>query len=149
MDNYRFNLPAVFESSSPEETEAIGGKIGRILKAPCVLALRGPLGAGKTCFVRGLALSLGIKETIVSPTYTIVLEYEAPKFPFFHIDAYRLSGDDDFASMGGDEYLESGGIAVVEWSERIPLSLPKDAVFAEIAVLEDGKRFITVSGGYS
>jgi tRNA threonylcarbamoyladenosine biosynthesis protein TsaE len=119
------------------------------------VALKGPLGAGKTCFTKGIARSLGIAEEITSPTYTIVSEYEARDpgdrstvIPFFHIDAYRLKGEDDFSSLGGEEYLGEEGISVVEWAERIAGSLPQDALAAEIEITGGG-RLIRISRGFS
>jgi tRNA threonylcarbamoyladenosine biosynthesis protein TsaE len=102
------------------------------------VALRGGLGAGKTCLVKGIARGLGVREQVTSPTYTIISEYEAykdgEKIPFYHIDAYRLRGDGDFSAMGGDEILDSGGISVIEWSENIPGSLPAGAVIIDMVI---------------
>jgi tRNA threonylcarbamoyladenosine biosynthesis protein TsaE len=110
-----------------------------------VVALRGPLAAGKTCLAKGIALGLGIKEEITSPTYTIVSEYPGV-CPLYHIDAYRLSGDDDFASLGGEEFIYGQGISVVEWSDRIPSSIPPEAVFVDIEPGEGGERKIRITG---
>jgi tRNA threonylcarbamoyladenosine biosynthesis protein TsaE len=131
---------------------AIGEKIALLLHCGSVLALKGPLGAGKTCLTKGIAKALGIKEEVTSPTYTIVSEYETqpPGLPFYHIDAYRLSGDDDFTAMGGEEYLGADGIAVVEWSERIPSALPPETLYAEIEIdKKNGSegRIITIRQG--
>jgi tRNA threonylcarbamoyladenosine biosynthesis protein TsaE len=107
--------------------------------------MRGPLGAGKTCLAKGIARGLGIKEEITSPTYTIVSEYPA-SCPFYHIDAYRLSGDDDFASLGGEEFLYGEGISVVEWSDRIPSSIPPEALFVDIEIRGEEERNIRIAG---
>jgi tRNA threonylcarbamoyladenosine biosynthesis protein TsaE len=134
-------------SASPEETMAAGERLAAHLPKGAVVALRGGLGAGKTCFAKGMARGLGITEEITSPTYTIISEYEAPiKGPFFHIDAYRLAGDDDFTALGGEEYLESEGITVIEWSDRIPGSLPNDAITVDIRIHLDGRRGIEIQG---
>ena len=125
--------------------------IGKLLEKGSVLALRGPLGAGKTCFVKGIARFLGVEEEITSPTYTIVSEYEGQingqRLPFYHIDAYRLQGDDDFCALGGDEYLFGAGLCVVEWSERIPNSLPPEAWIINIEISGDNRRIIRVDRG--
>ena len=125
--------------------------MGKLLEKGSVLALRGPLGAGKTCFVKGIARFLGVEEEITSPTYTIVSEYEGQingqNLPFYHIDAYRLQGDDDFYALGGEEYLFGPGICVVEWSERIPNSLPPDAWIIDIEISGDNRRIIRVDRG--
>jgi tRNA threonylcarbamoyladenosine biosynthesis protein TsaE len=129
-------------SSSPEETIAIGERIARGLKKGSVVALRGGLGAGKTCLTRGIARGLGITEEITSPTYTIVSEYCSGSLQFYHIDAYRLGGDDDFEALGGGEYIDGGGVSVVEWSERLPRSIPQEALVVEIGFLDGDRRSI-------
>ena len=138
-------------SSSPEETIAIGEHIAGFLVKGSVLALRGPLGAGKTCLVKGIARFLAVEEEITSPSYTIVSEYEAKingqTLPLYHIDAYRLQGDDDFNALGGEEYLYGSGIAVVEWSERIPNSLPRNAEIIDIEITHDSCRIIRIARG--
>jgi len=122
-----------------------------LLRKGSVLALRGPLGAGKTCFVKGIARFLAVEEEITSPTYTIVSEYagklNGQDVPFYHIDAYRLQGDDDFYALGGEEYLFGEGVSVVEWSERIPNSLPPEAWIIDIEITDGNRRNIRVSGG--
>jgi tRNA threonylcarbamoyladenosine biosynthesis protein TsaE len=143
-------FPAEFFSNSPEETEALGERFALKLRPGGVLALRGPLGAGKTCFAKGLARGLGVEEEVTSPTYTIVSEYEArpaDPLPLYHIDAYRLRGEDDFEALGGRELLYGGGICVVEWSERIETALPPEAVLVEIEIRGPNSRLIRVSGG--
>ncbi|MDR0597897.1 MAG: tRNA (adenosine(37)-N6)-threonylcarbamoyltransferase complex ATPase subunit type 1 TsaE [Treponema sp.] len=131
-------------AASPEETMAVGEKIAAGLGQGSVVALRGGLGAGKTCLVKGIARGLGIREELTSPTYTIVSEYAAGPLSFYHIDAYRLGGDEDFQALGGDEYVYGRGIAVIEWSDRIPASIPRSALLVSINILEDGRRSIAV-----
>ena len=110
-----------------------------------VVALRGGLGAGKTWLTKGIARGLLISEEITSPTYTIISEYRG-KLPLYHIDAYRLQGDDDFSALGGEELLYDGrGVSVIEWSERIPNSIPEDAIIIEMEILEGTKRRIRIS----
>jgi tRNA threonylcarbamoyladenosine biosynthesis protein TsaE len=112
-----------------------------------VVALRGGLGAGKTCLAKGIARELGVEEEINSPTYTIISEYEtSEKIPFYHIDVYRLGGDEDFEALGGRDLFYQEGIAVIEWSEKIPRSLPEDSVLVEIEILDGEKRRFRVSG---
>jgi len=129
-------------SASPEETLALGERFAQTLKPGSVVALKGGLGAGKTCFVKGIARALGITDTITSPTYTIVSEYDGPT-PLYHIDAYRLNGDEDFESTGAGELLANGkAIAVIEWSERIPRSIPEGAITVEIKITGPESRVI-------
>jgi tRNA threonylcarbamoyladenosine biosynthesis protein TsaE len=134
-----------FVSSSPEETEALGERIARRLKPGSVVALRGGLGSGKTCLTRGIARGMGITETVTSPTYTIITEYPGP-VPLYHIDVWRLSGDEDFESAGGLELLGGDGIAVIEWSERLEHSLPPEAVTVSLDISGPENRRIRVSG---
>jgi tRNA threonylcarbamoyladenosine biosynthesis protein TsaE len=111
-----------------------------------VVALRGGLGAGKTTFTKGFARGLGIREEVTSPTYTIVSEYEG-RLRLHHVDAYRLSGPEDFDSVGGEDLVsDSGGVCVVEWSERIAGALPKDAAVAEFELRSDGSRLVRIEG---
>jgi tRNA threonylcarbamoyladenosine biosynthesis protein TsaE len=134
-----------FISSGPEQTAALGERIARSLVPGSVVALRGGLGAGKTCFTAGIARGLGVKETITSPSYTIISEYRG-KAPLYHIDAYRLAGDEDFENTGALDYLGGEGIAVVEWSERIPNSLPSDAVTVSIEITGQNSRIFHIFG---
>jgi tRNA threonylcarbamoyladenosine biosynthesis protein TsaE len=92
-----------------------------------------------------MAQGLGIQEEITSPTYTIVSEYQGA-FPLYHIDAYRLSGDDDFDALGGEEFIYGKGISAVEWSDRIPSSIPPDAIFVDIEIGAEGGRTIRITG---
>jgi tRNA threonylcarbamoyladenosine biosynthesis protein TsaE len=125
---------------------ALGERIGLALRGGSTIALRGGLGAGKTTFAKGLARGLGIMDEVTSPTYTIVSEYEG-RLRLHHVDAYRLSGPEDFASVGGEELVEdSGGVCLVEWSERIEGALPAQATVAEIEVEADGSRILRLYG---
>jgi tRNA threonylcarbamoyladenosine biosynthesis protein TsaE len=132
-------------SSSPEETEAIGRRLARCLKPGMIIALKGTLGAGKTCLTKGIASGLGITENITSPTYTIISEYHGT-IPLYHIDAYRLHSDDDFESTGAGEYLGGQGVAIVEWPERIPASIPKDAVSIQVVITGPQNRTFRIEG---
>jgi tRNA threonylcarbamoyladenosine biosynthesis protein TsaE len=134
-----------FLSSSPDETIALGERIARRLGRGSVVALRGGLGTGKTCLAKGIARGLGINETITSPTYTIVSEYQGG-LPLYHIDAYRLAGDEDFENTGAAELLGGEGVALVEWSERIPLSIPPEAISIEIEINGSDSRIFHISG---
>jgi len=131
---------------TPEETILLGRKLGASVSGGIVIALRGGLGAGKTTFTKGFARGLGIDEEVTSPTYTIVSEYEG-RLRLHHVDAYRLSGPEDFDSVGGEDLIsDSGGVCVIEWSERIEDALPPDAVVADFVVKEDGARLLRIEG---
>ncbi|MDR0916206.1 MAG: tRNA (adenosine(37)-N6)-threonylcarbamoyltransferase complex ATPase subunit type 1 TsaE [Oscillospiraceae bacterium] len=135
----------VYHSTSEHETVELGRRLGSILRAGAVVALRGGLGAGKTAFSRGIAAALHVRETLTSPTFTIVNEYEGD-LPLFHFDMYRVGSDDDLFMLGWDEYLERGGVVVVEWSENIAPALPDTAITVAIERAGENARDITVTG---
>ena len=116
---------STFVSHSTEETEAFACRFAEGRRSGDVLALFGGLGMGKTAFVRGLAQGLGSTSEVSSPTFALVHEYDG-RLPIFHFDMYRISGLDDLYSTGFFEYLESGGIVVIEWSENIEPYLPPE-----------------------
>ena len=130
-------------SNSVDDTWAIAEALVKKLPARAVLALHGDLGAGKTCFVQGIALALGIRAPVTSPTFTIVNEYHGDRY-LCHIDLYRLSGADEVLALGFDEYLEAEGIVAVEWSERAEEVFPADAIHIDIksTSLSDVRRII-------
>ena len=137
-----------FITNSPEETEALGEKLSKILTPGTILAYRGDVGAGKTAFTRGLARGLGCREQVTSPTYTIVNEYLGGRLPLFHFDMYRLRCADDLFDIGWDDYLERGGICAVEWSENVTEAM-EDPITVTIEKLEENSRRITVEGSES
>src|ERR1700677_2270816 len=112
-------------SKSAAETEAIGRELSKILLGGECIALDGPLGAGKTQFVRGLATALGANPRAVSsPTFVLLNIYRGGRLTVFHLDAYRVTGPEDFEGIGFGELLEQGGVVVVEWASRIAEILP-------------------------
>ena len=133
-------------TTSPEETEAVGAALGRVLKPGTVLAYTGDLGAGKTAFTRGLAKGLGATDRVTSPTYTIVNEYLSGRLPLFHFDMYRLSSADDLWDIGWEDYLERGGICAVEWSENVEAAL-EAPLWVRLTKLDENTRRITIEGG--
>ena len=135
-----------FLTNSPEETEAVGAALGRILNPGTVIAYRGDLGAGKTAFTRGLARGLGYAEPVTSPTYTIVNEYLGGRLPLFHFDMYRLASSDDLWDIGWDDYLDRNGVCAVEWSENVADAL-EDAILITIHKTGETSRRIEIEGG--
>ena len=131
---------------SPEETEKIGAALAQKLNAGTVIAYRGDLGAGKTAFTRGLARGLGYKESVTSPTYTIVNEYLGGRLPLFHFDMYRLGSADDLWDIGWEDYLDRGGVCAVEWSENVQEAM-EGAISVSIAKLDENTRRVTIEGG--
>lgn len=135
-----------FITHSPEETEKIGEALAKSLQPGTILAYRGDLGAGKTAFTRGLARGLGCKETVTSPTYTIVNEYLGGRLPLFHFDMYRLASSDDLWDIGWEDYLDREGVCAVEWSENVQDAM-ENAITVTIEKLGETTRQITIEGG--
>jgi len=135
-----------FITNSPEETEAVGAALGKILTPGTVIAYRGDLGAGKTAFTRGLARGLGYAEPVTSPTYTIVNEYLGGRLPLFHFDMYRLASSDDLWDIGWDDYLDRNGVCAVEWSENVDDAM-EHAVYVTIHKTGETSRKILIEGG--
>ena len=130
---------------SPEETEAVGAALARRLEEEKItrafIAMRGEMGVGKTAFTRGFASHFGISG-VKSPTYTIVNEYRG-RVRLFHFDMYRITDGDDLYSIGYDEYVETEGYCIAEWSENIENEIPPDAIFVTISRIEsdtEGRR---------
>lgn len=134
-----------FITHSPQETEAVGEALGKILKPKTVIAYKGDLGAGKTAFTRGLARGLGCRELVTSPTYTIVNEYLGGRLPLFHFDMYRLHSSEDLFDIGWEDYLERDGVCAVEWSENVEDAL-EDPMVITIQKLSDEERNIILEG---
>ncbi len=114
-------------TASPQETEALGARLASRLGGGEVIALFGGMGMGKTAFTRGLARGLGIEDGVSSPTFALIHEYHG-RLPVYHFDMFRVTDWDDLYSTGFFDYLESGGVLVIEWSENIESALPQDAV---------------------
>jgi tRNA threonylcarbamoyladenosine biosynthesis protein TsaE len=108
-----------------KETEQLAQKIGEVALPQDILILTGDLGAGKTTFTKGIAQGLGIKQTIKSPTYTIVREYRDGRIPLFHMDLYRVEMDAD--ELGLEEYFASDGLSVMEWG-KVLAELPESYI---------------------
>lgn len=127
----------MIDLSSLEETLRFGKKAAGILPPGSVLALFGPLGAGKTSFVQGLAAGLGLETPVQSPTFTYLNLYEDK---LYHFDLYRMKNAADFFAMGFEEYFDLGGITAIEWPERLGSSLPMKALSLTFSYLPIGRR---------
>ncbi|TYQ18031.1 UNVERIFIED_CONTAM: tRNA threonylcarbamoyladenosine biosynthesis protein TsaE [Acetivibrio alkalicellulosi] len=116
---------------STDETIEVGKAIGKILNKGDVVLITGDLGTGKTVLTNGIANSLGIKEYITSPTFTIVNEYDM-KIPLFHFDVYRIAHPEEMFEIGFEEYLHKSGIVIIEWAEIIKEILPDENIWITI-----------------
>ncbi|WBY64772.1 MAG: tRNA threonylcarbamoyladenosine biosynthesis protein TsaE [Thermocaproicibacter melissae] len=114
-------------TKSPAETEAFGKKLGELLGPGSVVALFGEMGVGKTALTRGIAAGLGIPEGVSSPTFALVHQYDG-RLPVYHFDMYRVETWDDLYSTGFFDYLDSGGVIIIEWSENIENAIPENAI---------------------
>ncbi len=133
-------------TDSPAETEALGEKLAKKLCGGEVLALFGTMGMGKTAFTRGLARGLGIEDGVSSPTFALVHEYHG-RLTVYHFDMFRVTNWDDLYSTGFFDYLETGGVLVIEWSENIEGALPQEAVRIEIQPGEtENQRIFQIEG---
>ncbi len=126
-------------SNSHEETLKIGETIGKKLKKGDIVSLTGPLGAGKTVIIKGIAKSLGIREEITSPSFTIISQYEG-KFKLYHIDLYRIDSIMEIEDLGFEEILYSDGITVIEWGEKAGRLLPNHTIKISINLKEQTRE---------
>lgn len=131
----------IYISNSEEETYKIAYDLAQKINDNVVICLNGEMGAGKTVFVRGFAKFFNIMDTS-SPTFTIVNEYKGDK-DIYHFDVYRLSDEDEFYDIGGEEYFEKG-ICIIEWSKIITDALPKNRIEINIKKIDDNIREIQV-----
>lgn len=110
-----------------------------------IFAFYGHMGAGKTTFIKAICIILGVKDTVNSPTFTIVNEYKSGKgFPVYHFDFYRINKIQEAYDIGIDEYFSGDGLCLIEWPEKIEEILPEDCARVNISVNPDGSRSITI-----
>ncbi len=135
-------ISLVLYTHDPRETERLGERLGRLLLPGDVLCLCGDLGTGKTCLTRGLARGWGASQPTTSPTFTLVNEYRRPHDTqrFYHMDCYRLSGSVEAQTTALDDILDTLGVLVIEWPERIAPALPQDCLWVEIRDLGGNNR---------
>jgi len=134
-------------TNSPLETEAFAEKFADELKGGEIIAFKGNMGMGKTCFTRGLARGLGFKGQVTSPTFALVNEYIGGRLSVYHFDMFRIDSWEDLYSSGWFDYIEAGGVTLAEWSENIEGALPSDVITVEISRIDDNKRKIVLQKG--
>ena len=132
-------------SRSAQETQALGKRLGAQLGRGDVVACIGPLGAGKTCFLQGLARGLGVMTHVTSPTFVLVNQYRG-RLPVYHVDAYRTGSLGELVDLGLEEMLHGEGVTVVEWADKLLPLLPARTVTVTIEGLGDEPRQIELAG---
>ena len=129
-----------FTSRSVEDTLTIAQNIESEKFPNMVICLIGELGSGKTVFTKGFAASLGIKDTITSPTFTIIKEYDSGELPLYHMDVYRL--EDSVEGIGFKDYFNKGGVTIIEWADLIEKQLPKKRLEIKFKVIDEDTRVL-------
>ena len=128
----------VVQTTSPEETRAVGAALARALPPGSWVSLEGPLGVGKTEFVRGFCAALEVADAVTSPTYTLANEYETARGRrVLHLDAFRLAGAGELADLDLEERRDPKGYVVVEWGDRAAGALPPDRTRVTLATDPD------------
>lgn len=132
-----------FRTLCAEDTKTLGSRLGQLLFPGAILGLEGDLGAGKTCFVKGVASGLGIDEDEVSsPTFTLIAEHYRGKVPLFHIDLYRLEGV-EIEDIGIEEYLFGQGVAAIEWFRFLPVGTVQTYLLISLEIVSEEERILT------
>lgn len=135
------------ETKSDKETIAFAEKLVAVFQKGTIITLKGDLGAGKTHFVKGLAMGLGCNSIVTSPTFTIMNIYEDGRMPVYHFDMYRLTGKEEAEELGFTEYFDPktlDGITVVEWPENVDGLITMPHIEVEIVKGGPSQRFIYV-----
>ena len=141
------NLTAAIELPDLDATMAAGRRLASLLFPGAVVALVGPLGAGKTHLVRAIAEGLGVRDSrvVTSPTFVLIQEYDG-NLPIYHFDAYRLRGAAEFTELGAQEYFEDAGVCLVEWADRVQACLPAELLHVNLTITGLTSRRMTVAG---
>lgn len=123
---------------STEDTDAFGRELAEKAGPNSVIALTGDLGAGKTTLTKAIAKGLGVSETLTSPTFTIVCEYDSGRLPLFHFDVYRVHDSEELFEIGFEDYMHKGGLCVIEWADLLEEGmLPGDTIHIKLSYGEN------------
>lgn len=142
--------PLEIETTTPAETQRLAKALAVLLAEGDVISLTGDLGAGKTCFVKGLAAGLRIDISITSPTFNLIKEYRG-RMPLYHFDVFRLNGPEDLFDLGYEDYFYGTGVTVIEWGDKVERLLPPDHLEIEFHRLagQNDRRLIVQPHGAS
>ena len=132
-----------YTSNSEEDTLVLAQNFESEKFKNMVICLIGELGSGKTVFTKGFAGALGIEENITSPTFNIIKEYQPGEMPLYHMDVYRLEGCN--CDLGIDEYMNMGGITIIEWADLIKDELPEERLEIKFKIAGEEKRILTIT----
>jgi tRNA threonylcarbamoyladenosine biosynthesis protein TsaE len=127
---------------SVEAMEKLGEQLGQEMTEPMVIALVGPLGAGKTHLTKGVARGLGFRGEVTSPTFSLVQEYHGGRLPLFHFDLYRLKSSAEVLAMGWDDFLDQRGVMLAEWGDLFPDLFDENDRMIRIEVCENGREVL-------
>lgn len=146
MDSRKTNTQTPWSviTDCAEETVRLGRCLGKLMKAGDCLALCGPLGAGKTSFVTGLADGMGVEGRVASPSFIVMRCHPGPVY-LYHADAYRLQSPGELEEAGLCEWLEHGAVAI-EWAESVETILPSDALWVRLGYEGDRRRIVFTPG---
>jgi tRNA threonylcarbamoyladenosine biosynthesis protein TsaE len=126
-------------SRSPEQTQNLGFKLGKLADPGDIFLLVGDLGTGKTCLTQGIANGLDILEYTHSPSFVLMREYQG-RLPLYHVDLYRLDNIEEIVNLGLDEYLEGKGLCVIEWADRGMTVLPQNHLLIKLSHVAENER---------
>ena len=131
-----------WQAADAAATEQCGFDLARQWTGPGMIALLGPMGAGKTHFVKGFARGLGHAGEVTSPTFSIVQEYHGGRWPVFHFDWYRMKDADELVALGWDDYLDQQAVLLVEWADMFPQLWPVDVAIVRFEITAQGRQIL-------
>ena len=133
-------MSKIIEINSLDELDTVAEAVINSLDGRTVVAFDAPMGAGKTTLISRIAALLGAEDSVTSPTFAIVNQYEGTKHTIYHFDMFRFERVEEALDFGAEEYLSSGDLCLVEWPEKIELLLPDDTMVVRIEILSDTAR---------
>jgi tRNA threonylcarbamoyladenosine biosynthesis protein TsaE len=135
-------------SHSPEQTRRLGVRLGELLRAGDLICLEGALGAGKTCLAQGIGRGCGVAESLISPTFTLIHEYQRPQdgLSLYHVDLYRIADVQEALGLGLADYVDDeSAVTLIEWPERAKALFPEERLWILIRHVESRKRILLMS----